>query len=143
MRIRTEISVRHFPRPERPALRAALTTPGCRLTYDQAKLLQRYNALLFVQHPTRLTRMGLGIADRRVERLEAGRQLRAHAYGDTVESLRQDALRQGFALFGGDAELEIVSVEDIATAHGSKGAFHATVTVRMLPPAAAAIRKVA
>lgn len=137
MTIRTEIEIRlaGFPRRHRAALRAALSMPGCDLTYEQARLIQRYRARQFARHPgSRIARLGLATADSRVARLEAERQLRAHAYGGTVEAIKSDALRQGAALFGPDAELEIVSVENLTTAFCSgKGAFRGAVTVRMLP----------
>jgi hypothetical protein len=69
-----------------------------------------------------------------MDRTEAERTLRAMARGDTVEAIKGDALRQAAALFGADADLEIVSVAGIATAIGTRnGAFVGTVTVRAAP----------
>lgn len=41
--------------------------------------------------------------------------LTAHAWGDSMDGLREDALRRALGLFGPDARLEVDYVEDIST----------------------------
>ena len=62
--------------------------------------------------------------------------LTAHAWGDSMDGLREDALRRALGLFGPDARLEIDYVEDISTSclrEPQPGrAYRATVIVRCL-----------
>jgi hypothetical protein len=68
------------------------------------------------------------------ERTEHERTLRARAHGNSVDELKNDALRQGADLFGPDAALRVVRVCDISTAlRRDLGAFTADVLVRAEP----------
>jgi hypothetical protein len=135
--IRTQINMHRaaiYGRGPRRRTRIALATPEADLTYEQARMLRRYwGALAFLNRSDRNAARQADRADERVKRMEAERQLHAHAYGNSVDAIKNDALAQGAALFGPGAELEITGVENIATSHGGNGAFHAVVTVRMVP----------
>lgn len=66
------------------------------------------------------------------KRLDGPDVLSASVYGNDIDGLKLAALDQARKLYGPDAPLQIEDIGNLYNSSSSRGAFHATITVRCL-----------